>query len=75
MKLSTVALVVAFVLAMEGFALAAINHRTAGPAGNSIQTGGGSLQTIIQKNFGAGTSTQISIGNTGSTQTSIQMNQ
>lgn len=80
MKLSTVSLVIAFVLAMEGSALAyvppppppSIHSHTAGSVYKNTVTGGGSLQTIIQGQ-GAGTSTQISIGNTGSSQTSLQI--
>ena len=79
MKLSTVSLLIAFMLAMEGSALAVppptgngLNRHTAGPAySKTVIVPGGNVQTIIQ-GAGAGTSTQISIGSTGSMQISIQ---
>lgn len=81
MKPSTVSLLIAFMLAMEGSALAnppppptgnGLNRHTAGPAyGKTVIVPGGNTQTIIQ-GAGAGTSTQISIGSTGSMQISIQ---
>ncbi len=74
MKPSTVSLLIAFMLAMEGSAVAASSTQshTAGPAYNrTVIVPGGNVQTIIQ-GTSAGTSTQISIGSTGSMQISIQ---